>query len=153
MKVVIINATLCFCLQDNHTFRIRYPLPQFLKVAVETVEKWSNKYVIGLKNFAFKPTISLELWTKSYNWARSNVVSKIVSKSKEQIIVEVEAEIVRANKSSTRCVVVPMVSSSKSSNENTEIVNLDLEQLFDLDEEILAKETATETRRRAAPKS
>lgn len=108
------------------------------------MQKWSNQYIIGLKNFALKPTISLELWTNSYNWARSNVVAKIVSKSKEQIIVEVQAQIVRAYKSNKRGVSVPLVSSSKSSNQNIEIVNLDLEQLVDSEEkEILAKETAT----------
>lgn len=110
--------------------------------------------MIGLKKFALKPTISLELWTNSYNWARSNVVAKIISKSKEQIIVEVQAEIVRANKSNKRGVCVPLVSTSKSPNRNIEIVNLDLEQLVDSEEkEILAKETATDTRRRAARKS
>lgn len=138
-------------LQDNHTFRIRYPLPQFLKVATQTVEKWSNQYVIGLKNFALKPTISLELWTNSYNWARSNVNVKIVGKNKEQIVIEVEAQIVRATKSTKRGVVVPMVSSSNSLNHNFEMVNLDLEQLFDSEEkEVPAKET--DTRRRAKRK-
>lgn len=118
------------------------------------MQKWSNQYVIGLKNFALKPKISLELWTNSYNWARSNVVAKIFSKKKEQIIVEVQAEIVRTNKSRKRGVSVPLVSSSKSSNQNIEIINLDLEQLVDLEEEeILAKETATDKRSRAARKS
>lgn len=80
-----------FFLQDSHTFRVRHPLSHFLPVAKEVVQNWSKEYDIGLRTFATRPTISLKLWTDSYNWARSNIAINIMDQTKGYISVEIDA--------------------------------------------------------------
>jgi hypothetical protein len=59
-------------IKDEHTFRERLPLSRFKALAFETVEKWSKSYERGLKQYCDKQTISLDLWTMGYQWAKSN---------------------------------------------------------------------------------
>lgn len=110
------------------------------------MEKWSNSYIVGLKNFALRPTISLQLWTNSYNWARSNIQSKILSNNEDTLVVEIEAQIVRSTKTSKHAVAGPEV-------------NADLHQFFESRKTELVSVTAkastkkTAKRRRAVSKS
>jgi len=39
---------------------------------MQSIEKWSVEYTRQLKQLITKPTITLEVWTKSYQWAKSN---------------------------------------------------------------------------------
>ena len=50
------------------------------------------------------------------------------------VIIEIEAEVVRAKKSTKRGLVVPILPLSNPSTQNAHMVNVDLEQLFDLEE-------------------
>ena len=59
-------------IKDENTFRERLPLSRFKVLAFETVEKWSRSYERGLKQYNDKQTISLDLWTHGYQWAKSN---------------------------------------------------------------------------------
>ena len=56
------------------TFRERHALSRFSIIACSIVNNWSNERdikSINAKTFATEPTISLELWTLSYQWAKS----------------------------------------------------------------------------------
>ena len=56
------------------TFRERHVLSRFSIIACSIVNNWSNERdikSINAKTFATEPTISLELWTLSYQWAKS----------------------------------------------------------------------------------
>jgi hypothetical protein len=57
-------------IKDESTLRERLPLSRFRILALETVEKWSNEYANGLKEFKTSATIILELWTQGYQWAK-----------------------------------------------------------------------------------
>ena len=56
--------------KDEKTLRERLPLSRFRILALETVEKWSKEYANHSKEFMTETTITLELWTKGYQWAR-----------------------------------------------------------------------------------
>jgi len=62
-------------IKDDSTFRERYSLSRFLSLASTIVSNWSNERDptnINAKLFASEPTISLKLWTKSYQWVKSS---------------------------------------------------------------------------------
>jgi len=59
-------------IKDENTFRERLPLSRFKVSSFETVEKWSKSYERGLKQYSDMQTISLDLWTHGYQWAKSN---------------------------------------------------------------------------------
>lgn len=39
---------------------------------MQSIEKWSNEYKREVKIFVTKPTITLDLWTKGYQWVKLN---------------------------------------------------------------------------------
>jgi hypothetical protein len=62
-------------IKDDSTFRERFSLSRFLSLATTIVYNWSyerDPTNINVKLFASEPTISLNLWTKSYEWAKSS---------------------------------------------------------------------------------
>lgn len=59
-------------IKDEETLRERLPLSQFKILALESVEKWSKEYERNLKVISFQPSITLEVWTKAYQWAKSD---------------------------------------------------------------------------------
>jgi len=59
-------------IKKENTLRERLPLSRFKVLAFEIVEKWSKCYERGLKQYNYKQTISLELWTSGYQWVKSN---------------------------------------------------------------------------------
>ncbi|CAF3947109.1 unnamed protein product, partial [Rotaria sp. Silwood1] len=64
-----INKTI----KDDGTFRERLVLSRFLTIASNIVNNWSierDTSLINVKLFATEPTISLKLWTSSYQWAK-----------------------------------------------------------------------------------
>ncbi|CAF4537726.1 unnamed protein product [Didymodactylos carnosus] len=66
-----INRTI----KDDGTFRERHVLSRFLTTASDIVRNWSidrDPSSTNLKQFATEPTITLQLWTFSYQWAKSN---------------------------------------------------------------------------------
>ncbi|CAF4227083.1 unnamed protein product, partial [Rotaria sordida] len=61
-------------IKDDGTFRERHVLSRFLTIATNVINNWSverDSSSINAKIFATEPTISLELWTLSYQWAKS----------------------------------------------------------------------------------
>ncbi|CAF4737801.1 unnamed protein product [Rotaria sp. Silwood2] len=61
-------------IKDDGTFRERHILSRFLTIASNIVNNWSiERDITSIKGkiFATEPTISLELWTLSYQWAKS----------------------------------------------------------------------------------
>lgn len=73
-------------IKDEQTFRERFDLSQFRAVLFSMVEQWSVEYSTGLNKINFDaPKVKLEIWTKGYNFARSNV--KITSKRSEDKII------------------------------------------------------------------
>ncbi|CAF4168170.1 unnamed protein product [Rotaria sordida] len=61
-------------IKDDGAFRERHILSRFLTIASNIVNNWSIERDITSINgkiFATEPTISLELWTLSYQWAKS----------------------------------------------------------------------------------
>lgn len=65
---------------------------------MNTVGGWSNDFTIGLRKFAHQPKDDLALWTKSYNWARANIETKVIGQSEGSLTVEVKAEISTSKK-------------------------------------------------------
>ena len=59
-------------IKDEETIRERLPLSRFRVIIMQSIEKWSKEYPRQLKFFVARPSITLELWTKSYQWAKSN---------------------------------------------------------------------------------
>ena len=59
-------------IKDEETLRERLPLSRFKILALESVEKWSKEYERNLKVISFQPSITLEVWTKAYQWAKSD---------------------------------------------------------------------------------
>lgn len=57
-------------IKDEGTLRERLPISRFRIVALETVQKWSKEYAINLKEFKSTATITLDLWTQGYQWAK-----------------------------------------------------------------------------------
>lgn len=56
-------------INDNGTFRERHVLSRFLTIASNIINEWSIEraaFFINCKIFATEPTITLHLWTKSY---------------------------------------------------------------------------------------
>ena len=68
-------------IKDKSSLRERLPLSRFRILALETVEKWSNEYANGFKEFKNSATITLELWTQGYQWAK-----------KKKTVISVESE-------------------------------------------------------------
>jgi len=64
-------------IKKEHTIRERLPLAQFLNVAVAKIlPSWSTERDISnlnCKRFAEVPSKTLNLWTKAYQWAISDV--------------------------------------------------------------------------------
>lgn len=61
-------------IKDEQTLRERFDLSQFRGVLFSMVEQWSVEYSTGLNKINFgAPIVKLEIWTKGYNFARSNV--------------------------------------------------------------------------------
>ncbi|CAF1023430.1 unnamed protein product [Rotaria sordida] len=59
---------------DDGTFRERHVLSRFLTITTNIINNWSverDASSINAKIFATEPTISLQLWTSSYQWAKS----------------------------------------------------------------------------------
>jgi hypothetical protein len=61
-------------IKKEDTLRERLPLPRFFSLCLESVYKWSNHYVNGLKQYINSPTINLKDWTSGYQWAKSNKI-------------------------------------------------------------------------------
>jgi hypothetical protein len=62
-------------IKDDGTFRERHVLSRFLTTASDIVRNWSidrDPSSTNLKQFATEPTTTLQLWTSSYQWAKSN---------------------------------------------------------------------------------
>ncbi|CAF4457980.1 unnamed protein product [Rotaria sp. Silwood2] len=62
-------------IKDDGTFRERHVLSRFLVVASNIINNWSierDPSSINTKLFATEPTICLNLWTTSYQWAKSS---------------------------------------------------------------------------------
>jgi hypothetical protein len=57
-------------IKDESTLRERQPLSRFRILALKTVEKWSKEYANQSKEFKTEATVTLELWTKGYQWAK-----------------------------------------------------------------------------------
>lgn len=57
-------------LKDEQLLRERLPLHQFKVVALEIVGKWSKDYYSGIKVFKNETTITLPIWTSSYQSVR-----------------------------------------------------------------------------------
>lgn len=61
-------------IKDEQTLRERFDLSQFRGVLFSMIEQWSIEYSSGLNKINFgAPTVKLDIWTKGYNFARSNV--------------------------------------------------------------------------------
>lgn len=61
-------------IKDEHTLRERLDLSQFRVVLFSMVKQWSIEYTSGLNTLnSGAPTVDLEMWTKGYNFARSNI--------------------------------------------------------------------------------
>jgi hypothetical protein len=61
-------------IKDDGTFRERHVLSRFLTIASNIINNWSierDPSSINAKVLATEPTISLSLWTSSYQWAKS----------------------------------------------------------------------------------
>jgi hypothetical protein len=60
-------------IKGDETIRERHVLSRFLIIVSNIVDNWSNKRdssVINAKIFDTESTVSLELWTLSYQWAK-----------------------------------------------------------------------------------
>ena len=71
-------------IKDENTFRERLPLARFKVLTFEIVEKWSKLYERNLKQFYDKPTVTLDIWTKSYQWVKLN--KSIISNKLDNVI-------------------------------------------------------------------
>lgn len=61
-------------IKNEQTFRERLEMSLFREKLVNMVKQWSTEYDAGLNEIHHnEPNISLEIWTKGYNWAKSNV--------------------------------------------------------------------------------
>jgi hypothetical protein len=62
-------------IKDDGTFRERHVLSRFLTTSSDIIHNWSidrDTSLTNAKHFATEPTISLALWTSSYQWAKAN---------------------------------------------------------------------------------
>ncbi|CAF4234364.1 unnamed protein product, partial [Adineta steineri] len=62
-------------IKDGGTFRERHILSRFLTTSLDIIRNWPidrDTSLINAKHFATEPTISLALWTSSYQWAKLN---------------------------------------------------------------------------------
>jgi len=62
-------------IKDDGTFRERHVLSRFLTTSSDIIRNWSidrDTSLTNAKHFATEPTISLALWTSSYQWAKGN---------------------------------------------------------------------------------
>jgi hypothetical protein len=59
-------------IKDENTFCERLTLSRFKILTLEIVEKWSKSYERGLKQFHDKQTVTLDIWTNSYQWVKLN---------------------------------------------------------------------------------
>ncbi|CAF5066762.1 unnamed protein product [Rotaria sp. Silwood1] len=61
-------------IKDDGTFRERHVVSRFLTISSNIILNWSIERDPSLTNariFATEPAISLQLWTSSYQWAKS----------------------------------------------------------------------------------
>jgi hypothetical protein len=58
-------------MKDEDSLRERVSLSRFTVGLIDWIEKWSDNYKSGIKVFKAEPEIDLELWTSSYQWAKS----------------------------------------------------------------------------------
>lgn len=74
-------------IKDDCTLRERLPISRFMTLAFSYVERWSNEYIKlqEPKMFATSPTITLQLWTKAYEWAKMNKEIEIISEADNMI--------------------------------------------------------------------
>lgn len=66
-------------IKREKSFRNRYPMNQFLDLFLEWHLEWSQEYSSGAKAVIEVPTVTLDLFTKSYNWARLNKPLKSIT--------------------------------------------------------------------------
>ncbi|CAF1379374.1 unnamed protein product [Adineta ricciae] len=59
-------------IKDENTFRERLPLSKFKILTLKIVERWSKSYERGLKEFHDRQTLTLDVWTSSYQWVKLN---------------------------------------------------------------------------------
>ncbi|CAF3436604.1 unnamed protein product [Rotaria socialis] len=59
-------------IKDEDTYRERIPLSRFRIITFETVKQWSSQYKHKLKQYIQTPSITLDIWTKGYQWAKSD---------------------------------------------------------------------------------
>ncbi|CAF3713614.1 unnamed protein product [Rotaria socialis] len=59
-------------IKDENTYRERIPLSRFRIITFETVKQWSSQYKHKLKQYIQTPSITLDIWTKGYQWAKSD---------------------------------------------------------------------------------
>lgn len=64
-------------IKDKHTIRARYDLSRFREVLFRMLHQYSTEYIDGTREIHYKPDIDLPMWTKAYNWAKSNVDIKV----------------------------------------------------------------------------
>ncbi|CAF3862535.1 unnamed protein product [Rotaria sp. Silwood1] len=75
-------------IKDDGTFRERHMLSRFLTIASDIVRNWSidrDPSSANPKQFATEPTITLQLWTSSYQWAKSNKKINCISNDSTKI--------------------------------------------------------------------
>ena len=58
-------------IKDEDTYRERIAFSRFRVIALEIVTKWLNQYKNKLKQYIQTPTITRDVWTKAYQWAKS----------------------------------------------------------------------------------
>lgn len=59
-------------IKEEGTFRERLPLPRFIEVVKKIITDWGDRYINDLDSYIEVPTIDLDLWTRSYQWAKLN---------------------------------------------------------------------------------
>ncbi|CAF4423464.1 unnamed protein product, partial [Rotaria sp. Silwood2] len=96
-------------IKDDGTFRERHVLSRFLTISSNIIHNWSIERDPSLANariFATEPTIALQLWTSSYQWAKltkdiiciPNDSSKIYYIPARDLKSTTQAELIKYNK-------------------------------------------------------
>jgi hypothetical protein len=65
-------------IKDKYTLRERLPMSRFRILSLEAVQRWSTEYANNTRVFKNKPTITLDLWTQGYIWAKTKKSVKSV---------------------------------------------------------------------------
>lgn len=76
-------------LKQDRTLRNRLPLAEFADKLLHWIESWSIEYDSGAKTtYVDKPTVTLDLWTRGYQWSRTKkVVKKITDDNDAYLLV------------------------------------------------------------------